>query len=65
MNEQCDECGAEIVYGNAHRMTEQFWLEPARIVIRCEECVRVYSEMLWSDDWGPYPGAIHHKPGTT
>jgi hypothetical protein len=67
MSERCDDCGAEIVFGEPHRM----WVstgadDPGRMRVQCEECADMHAWACWNEEeWGPYPSRLnHHKAGT-
>jgi hypothetical protein len=63
MTVRCNNCGAEIIFGEPHKM----WSSVngvAREVTQCEECADYYAWACWNEEWGPYPSHLtHHKAG--
>jgi hypothetical protein len=61
MSTICDECGAEIVHGDVHRMLSAV-NGVTRIVTQCLMCADYYAWACWNDEeWGPYPSRLTHN----
>jgi hypothetical protein len=58
VTERCDDCGAEIVFGEPHKMKDTR-NGVTRMVTQCEECADAFAWAHWPEDWGPYPYPKH------